>query len=279
MPELPEVENIAIGLRDILQGRSLQKAEVHSPVILKGPGQSHWQQFFHDLSGQGIEQVIRRAKRLQWVMKSEAALVIQLGMTGKFLRGEVGEEAPNHTHMTFTLDNGESLYYVDARRFGRVWLFDHWQDEDSDILMEQAGMGSLGPDALVMRLAHFVQMLHSPRPIKALLLDQTRIAGLGNIYVDESLFATGIRPTRAADECLEEAEVLLKNIKSILRRAIKAGGTTFSDYRNAYGDMGRFRQRLQVYQRHGHPCKQCGTTLERWVVAGRGSHVCPECQR
>ena len=208
MPELPEVENIAIGLRNIMQGQILQRAEVHSPVILKGPGQDHWPRFFAELSEQRVEQVTRRAKRLQLIMESGVALVVQLGMTGKFLQGQVGEEAPGHTHMTLTLDNDTQVYYVDARRFGRVWLFDHWDDEDHEALMERAGMGRLGPDALDMRLAHFVQILHTPRPVKALLLDQTRIAGLGNIYVDESLFATGLLPTRAADDCLEEGRGL-----------------------------------------------------------------------
>ncbi len=277
MPELPEVENIAMGLRDILTGHTLRRVEVLSPVILKGPEQSHWRRFAQGMSGQGVKTVTRRAKRLQLVMDSDQALVIQLGMTGKFLRGLEGQRPP-HTHIVFALDHGSHLYYVDPRRFGRVWLFGQWQIERGDVLMEEAGMGHLGPDAITMRQGEFNRILKTERPIKALLLDQTRIAGLGNIYVDESLFATGIRPTRPARDCLDQSSILLKHIKSVLRRAIRAGGTTFSDYRNAYGDMGRFHHRLQVYQRHGQPCKRCGQPLERWVVAGRGSHVCPQCQ-
>jgi formamidopyrimidine-DNA glycosylase len=111
------------------------------------------------------------------------------------------------------------------------------------------------------------------------LLDQSRIAGLGNIYVDESLWAAAIHPTRAGNSITaREAADLLREIKHVLRRAIRAGGTTFSDFRNIYGDMGRFRSRLKVYGRRGAPCPRCGGPLQRRVVAGRGTHFCPRCQ-
>ena len=145
--------------------------------------------------------------------------------------------------------------------------------------MEAAGLTPLGPEALDMDRKTFVALLRTNRPIKALLLDQSRIAGLGNIYADESLWAACIHPARAGSSLTAaEAATLLRQIKIVLRRAIRAGGTTFSDFRNAHGEMGRFRDRLKVYDRRGQPCPRCGTTIERLVVAGRGTHVCPRCQ-
>jgi formamidopyrimidine-DNA glycosylase len=145
--------------------------------------------------------------------------------------------------------------------------------------MEAAGLTPLGPEALDLTPKIFAAILRTARPIKSLLLDQTRIAGLGNIYADESLWAARIHPARPAQSLTAaETTTLLREIKNVLRRAIRAGGTTFSDFRNAYGEMGRFRHRLKVYGRAGEPCPRCGTMIIRLVVAGRGTHICPRCQ-
>lgn len=285
MPEMPEVENIALGLRETVMGKRIDDVSVETPVMLRGPHRRRWRRFLGELAGRRIERVARRAKRLILTTEGDLALVFQLGMTGKFLlprRGADGGAAERHKHtrLVMTFGDGTELHFVDMRRFGRVWCLRDLDPDAPDAAMEAAGMTPLGPEALHMRRKAFEDALRTERPVKSLLLDQTRIAGLGNIYADESLWAAGVHPARAAASLTaDEAAVLLRQIKAVLRRAIRAGGTTFSDFRNAYGDMGRFRRRLRVYQRDGQSCKRCGATIERLVIAGRGTHVCPQCQR
>lgn len=280
MPELPEVENIALGLREVVIGKEVISVWVQTPIVLKGPGKKHWRGFLKHFAGNRIVAVQRRAKRLLLCSEDHRALVVQLGMTGKFLIQ--GPAAPRHKHtrMVLMLAGDIDVHFVDTRRFGRIWLFPEFDLEQSDPVMRAAGMGALGPEALAVTPRQMADSLQSDRAIKVLLLDQTRIAGLGNIYVDESLFAARIHPARAARSLGQEEVVRLRReMKTVLRRAIRAGGTTFSDYRNAYGDMGRFRKRLRVYGRAGEPCKSCGTSIERLVLGGRGTHICPRCQR
>ena len=281
MPELPEVESIALGLRQLVVGKRIERILVRSPIIMRGPQRRRWRRFLDELMGRRVERVTRRAKRLILGLEGGSALVFQLGMTGKLLlpNSEKGMAPPKHTRLIVSFTDATELFFVDTRRFGRVWCLASLDPDDPDTAMEAAGLTRLGPEPLSMKPETFAGILRSARPIKALLLDQTRIAGLGNIYVDESLWAARLHPARTcASLTTEEAATLLREIKSVLRRAIRAGGTTFSDFRNAYGDMGRFRARLRVYQRHGQPCKRCGTTLARLVIAGRGTHICPCCQ-
>ncbi len=279
MPELPEVENIALGLREVIVGKEVISMWVQTPIVLRGPGKQHWRGFLKDLAGDRIVAVQRRAKRLLLCSKGRRALVVQLGMTGKFLIQDPAAPRHKHTRMILTFTGDREVHFVDTRRFGRIWLFPEFDVEQSDLLMHAAGMGALGPEAPLVTRRLLAACLQSERAVKVLLLDQTRIAGLGNIYVDESLFAAGIHPARAARSLgPDEVVRLLREMKAVLRRAIRAGGTTFSDYRNAYGDMGRFRKRLRVYGRTGEPCRVCGTSIERLVLGGRGTHICPQCQ-
>jgi formamidopyrimidine-DNA glycosylase len=171
------------------------------------------------------------------------------------------------------------LIFVDPRRFGRVWCLRDMDPAAPDAVMEAAGLTPLGPEALTVNAKAFTALLQTDRPIKALLLDQSRIAGLGNIYADESLWAACIHPARAGSSLTAaEAVVLRREIRVVLRRAIRAGGTTFSDFRNVYGEMGRFRERLRVYGRQGEPCPRCGTEIRYLRLAGRGTHICSHCQ-
>lgn len=282
MPELPEVENIAAGLRQSITGEYLERIEVRRPGIIQGPHRRRWRRFLADVPGRKIACVTRRAKRLIITTDNGLTLLFQLGMTGKFLLAtkpvEVDESA-KHTHVVLHLRGGRVVRFIDARRFGRLWLLDDLDPGVPDEAMRAAGMGPLGPEALAMGIDAFRRLLQTERLVKTLLLDQTRIAGLGNIYADEALFAAGIHPTRRCGTIDDVAsQDLLRAIKSVLRRAIRAGGTTFSDYRSPYGDMGRFRRRLRVYGRQGEPCRACGATIEKIVVAGRGTHFCPACQ-
>jgi formamidopyrimidine-DNA glycosylase len=279
MPELPEVENIALGLREVVIEKEVISVWVQTPIVLKGPGRPQWRAFLKSLSGERITAVQRRAKRLILMLGETRALVVQLGMTGKFLIRGRAAKRHKHTRMVLALEGLGEVHFIDTRRFGRIWLFPEFDTTQTDAAMETAGMGALGPEAPNITRRQFAACMQSARAVKALLLDQTRIAGLGNIYVDESLFAAGIHPSRRAESLNPEEIVHLhREIKAVLRRAIQAGGTTFNDYRNAYGDMGRFRSRLQVYGRAGEPCRACAAPIERLVLGGRGTHICPCCQ-
>ncbi len=303
MPELPEVENIALGLRPVLVGRRVACVWVGSSIIVRGPDRRRWRQFMAELTGRRVESVSRRAKRLILTTEGGFALVFQLGMTGKFLLACCGHPArdskagrlrhgaakmaatpsavptPKHTRLILCLRDAADLLFVDPRRFGRVWCLRDLDPDAPDAAMEAAGLTPLGPEALDVGPKAFAALLRADRPIKAMLLDQTKIAGLGNIYADESLWAAHIHPSRSASSLTSvEAEALRREIKIVLRRAIRAGGTTFSDFRNVYGEMGRFRDRLKVYGRQGETCPRCGTRIQYLRAAGRGTHVCPRCQ-
>jgi formamidopyrimidine-DNA glycosylase len=283
VPEMPEVENIALGLREALVGKRVTRIWVGTPLVIRGPYRRRWRAFMADLAGRRVESVTRRAKRLTLTAEDGLALVFQLGMTGKFLlpNPEDGGAVtmPKHTRLILSFRNGTELLFVDPRRFGRVWCLRDLDPEAPDAVMEAAGLTPLGPEALDLNPKTFATLLRTDRPIKALLLDQSRIAGLGNIYADESLWAACLHPACAGSSLTAgEAAALRQGIKGVLRRAIRAGGTTFSDFRNVYGDMGRFRDRLKVYGRQGEPCPRCGTTIRYLRVAGRGTHICPRCQ-
>lgn len=278
MPELPEVENIAQGLRNEIVGLRIEQLVIRKPVILEGPHRRRWRIAAKALEGHEISAVTRRAKRLIMVVEPGAIVLVQLGMTGQFCLAQAETPLPKHAHFFIKLSDNRQLRFVDARRFGRLWLLDAANGDLEDAMLA-AGMTSLGPEPFDMTVRQFGQMLQSQRPIKNLLLDQTRIAGLGNIYADESLFAAGIHPCRpAAKLTSDEAARLRRTVRSVLRRSIDAGGTTFSDFRNAYGEPGSFLRRLRVYQRTGLGCRKCRTPIERVVLSGRSSHFCPRCQ-
>jgi formamidopyrimidine-DNA glycosylase len=283
VPELPEVENIALGLRPVVVGKRVACVWVGTPLVIRGPYRRRWRAFLEELTGRRIESVTRRAKRLILTLEGGLALVFQLGMTGKFLLPNPQEglaaATPKHTRLILSFRGGTDLLFVDPRRFGRVWCLRDLAPRAPDATMEAAGLTPLGPEALDMNCKTFATLLRTNRPIKSLLLDQTRIAGLGNIYADESLWAACLHPARAGSSLTTaEAATLLREIQKVLRRAIRAGGTTFSDFRNPYGEMGRFRARLKVYGRQGQPCRRCDTLIQYLRVAGRGTHVCPHCQ-
>jgi len=283
MPELPEVENMALALRRALVAERIAQVWIGTPLIIQGPYRRRWRAFVAELTGRRVRTVTRRVKRLILTTEGDLALVFQLGMTGKFLLPDPEESRaaakPTHTRLVLSFHDGRELLFVDPRRFGRVWCLRDLDPAAADPTMEAAGLTPLGPEALEIDRKTFTALLRTERPIKALLLDQGRIAGLGNIYADESLWAACIHPARAGSSLTAaEAGTLLRQVKAVLRRAIRAGGTTFSDFRTAHGQMGRFRNRLKVYDRRGQPCPRCGAKIERIVVAGRGTYICPRCQ-
>jgi formamidopyrimidine-DNA glycosylase len=283
VPEMPEVENIALGLRLVLVGKRAASVWVGSPIIVRGPERRRWRTFMAELTGRHIQSVSRRAKRLILTAEGNLALAFQLGMTGKFLLPDPEESlaavTPKHTRLILSFQDGTDLLFVDPRRFGRVWCLRDLDPGAPDATMEAAGLTPLGPEALDLNPRTFAALLRTNRPIKSLLLDQSRIAGLGNIYADESLWAACIHPARAGSSLTAaEGVALVREIQKVLRRAIRAGGTTFSDFRNVYGEMGRFSERLKVYGRQGEPCPRCGTPIQYLRASGRGTHICPRCQ-
>ncbi|MBN1845795.1 MAG: bifunctional DNA-formamidopyrimidine glycosylase/DNA-(apurinic or apyrimidinic site) lyase [Sedimentisphaerales bacterium] len=302
MPELPEVENIAAGLRREIIGRPIERIEILTPGMIRGPYRRRWRKTAAALHQTVFRGVRRRAKRLILVTDGPFALLVQLGMTGKFLLAGAGTKDQRHVRFTINFSDGGTLRYIDLRRFGSLWFLDSPEltgtggrdsptdcnglvslnDHDLDILdewMRQVGLERLGPEANRIKTTELAGILTGSRPIKSLLLDQARIAGLGNIYADESLFDARIHPlSRACDLKPGNIKELRNSMRRVLRRAIEQGGTTFSDYRNAYGQMGRFGAMLKVYRRAGESCRRCGRAIERIRISGRSSHFCPFCQ-
>lgn len=279
MPELPEVENIAEGLRNEIIGLCIKGIYVKKSLIVKGPYRGSWRKANRKISGSRIVGVTRRGKRLILNSDNNLAIIIQLGMTGKFLLSPPVNPHQKHAHFIINFNKNKQLRFIDSRRFGRVWFIENLDPAYPDPAMENAGLSRLGPEPENVKPRQFQQIINSKRFIKNLLLDQTRLAGLGNIYADESLFRAGIHPAAVAERLTDsQAKKLRTSIRSILKRAIAYGGTTFSDFRNAYGDMGSFKKMLKVYRRTGLPCPRCRTIIERMVISGRGSHFCPRCQ-
>jgi formamidopyrimidine-DNA glycosylase len=271
MPELPEVETVARGLRASLVGRSIVGAEVRwaRSVIPPDPAA-----FARRLAGQAVTGVGRRGKWVVIALGGGDTLLVHLRMTGRLVLESEACLDDRHLRVMLFLDDGWRLHFSDQRKFGRMVLTAHPQEVLGDL-----GPEPLGEDLTAERLG---DMLGRRRGrIKPLLLDQRFLAGLGNIYTDEALWRAGIHPLRQADS-LSPGEVrqLHWAIRSVLRAAIASGGTTLSDgtYQQADGRSGEFAGRLAVYGRAEQPCPRCGMAIERIVVSQRGSHFCPRCQ-
>jgi formamidopyrimidine-DNA glycosylase len=223
------------------------------------------------LAGRRIEQISRRGKRIVFTLDDRNRFYIHLGMTGQLTAETRDRELRKHTHLVLDLDRGPSLRFRDPRRFGGLfWLG-----------AEDAGDHNMGPEPLEMSADELGEKLgRTTRNIKNALMDQRVVAGLGNIYVDESLFAAGIHPLARADRLkTERIEGLCREIKKVLRRAIKARGSTLRDYVDGNGQLGTAQNLHRVYALDGTPCHACRTTIRRIVLGGRSTHFCPTCQR
>lgn len=292
MPELPEVETIRRALVKPLEGRRIASAELRLPRLLLGFPAAD---FAAKLQGQTIRRVVRRGKYLVLEL-SKDSLIVHLGMTGqlthasmhaeenpRFLRTVTGLQKPEgahpvdkHTHLLLHFAGESRLMFRDPRTFGKLVLV------PGKAWAEHPRLRKLGPEPLEMKALDVAKTfpLHSIRPIKALLLDQEFLAGVGNIYADEALFLAGVHPRRKV-KSLKPAErtKLLEAVKTVLRKGIKYQGTTFSDYRKPDGGKGDNYERLMAYGRGGRPCRTCGETLRKTVVAQRGTVFCPRCQK
>ncbi len=293
MPELPEVETIVRLLAPRVEGRRIVSAELRLARILLSPPASAFPGL---LEGRVIRKVFRRGKYILLDL-GESTLVVHLGMTGQlthspaayredpsFVRTVTGLEkargvhpVDRHTHLLLGLEGGERLLFRDPRTFGKLFLVPGagWPDHPR--------LSILGEEPLDLEVGPFLRRgglpAGSSRPVKALLLDQRVLAGVGNIYADEALFLSGIHPlTRVRDLAPDRLEALLKAVKSVLRKGLRNSGTSFSDYRKPDGSEGGNYERLLVYGRGGLPCRRCRTVLVKSVVAQRGTVHCPACQ-
>jgi len=270
MPELPEVETYARDLAGVLGGRTFTGARVDWPNQI--PGNTP-ESLDAAVRGQAVAEVSRRGKYLVLRLTRDW-LLVHLKMSGRLQVAPAGDPPNPHAHVVFGLDRGEELRFHDPRKFGRV----HLLADPAPIL------GPLGPEPLGEALtpAAFRGRLAGRRGrLKPLLLDQTFLAGLGNIYVDESLWAARLHPLRSADSLTpDEIDRLYHAMREVLERAIDARGTSFSaaGYRDLTGNPGEMQGTLAVFRRTGEPCPRCGTPIARLVVGGRGTHVCVGCQ-
>lgn len=271
MPELPEVEVIAQGLREYALGETIEQVEIRWAGAIDRPDPAT---FADQLVGRTVTDVGRRGKFLVLAVPP-AHLLIHLRMSGRLLYCEAADEAARqHPHVRALLRfvSGRWLVFRDMRKFGRLYLVDN----------PQAVTGRLGVEPLseAFTVEALARVLQRRRQIKPLLLDQRMIAGLGNIYADESLWEAGIHPARPASTLSEEqAAALCDAVRRVLRRAIAHKGTTLRDYRSLRDEEGAYQLALSVYDREGEPCARCGATIERIVVGGRGTRYCPTCQR
>jgi formamidopyrimidine-DNA glycosylase len=295
MPELPEVETVRLGLEPVLRGRRFVRVELRRPD-LRFPLP---ERFAERLAGRRVRRLDRRAKYILVHLDRSEVLAIHLGMTGRFVvsrggakrRRTLGEytyehaKDAKHDHIVFTMSNGASVIYNDARRFGYMTLI------ADDELAHNAFFEGLGVEPLGSGLtaAYVAGRARGRRTdLKAFLMDQRMIAGLGNIYVCEALFRARLDPRSPVSrlvtkvgEPTQPAHRIVVAIKSVLEDAICAGGSTLRDYKQANGEMGAFQNSFQVYGREGEPCLRAGCrgTVRRSTQGGRSTFYCPVCQR
>jgi formamidopyrimidine-DNA glycosylase len=272
VPELPEAETIVRGLRPHLIGRRVETVETLHADVLREPEAS----FAERVRGAVIESIGRRGKNVLIHMEGGRVLAVNLGMTGRLLpfADAEADARGGHPAVRFRLDGGGVLVFDDTRRFGTVECLSEpeWR----------ARSARMGPEPLERSYSAATlqaDLAGSRAPIRSWLLDQRRIAGIGNIYANEALYLARIHPLRAArDVAEEEAAALHRALRRVLRDAIQAGGTTIRDYRTAEGREGRYARRLEVYGRGGEACRRCRSTVVRDVFGGRAAFYCPGCQ-
>lgn len=274
MPELPEVHTVAVELDHRLTGRSVVAAEVLWSRTVAHPAPD---QFVASLTGQRVTAVSRRAKYILIHLDGGACLVIHLRMTGRITIVPASASRDPHTRIVLRLDGGAEMRFADTRKFGRMYLVPAGE------AVPVPSYASLGPEPLEPEFTPdvFAACVSERRGnVKAALLSQTLVAGLGNIYVDEALFAAQLHPRRTLQSLRpREVSALHGAIVAVLSEAVRLGGTSFSDYRTTWGRLGGYQQRLAVFRRAGAPCARCGAPIVRELIAGRGTHFCPVCQK
>lgn len=274
MPEMPEVEQVRKSLEPHIKGKQICRVEIFLPRMILRPAPA---EFIAGTEGRAITGVTRRGKYLLLELDREGVILTHLRMTGALLITVGKAPAPAYAKIHFTLTGATHLWFTDIRTFGTMSLL------SKDTLYLDRGYAALGPEPLsedftpeylrsVLRQSH--------RAVKSLLLDQRKIAGLGNIYADEALAAAGIRPTRFSDRLTgKETLALYEAVDQVIAQGMKNRGTTFRNYQDANGEMGNNKDHLLVYGRKGRPCLTCGNPLKQVKVGGRSSVYCPYCQK
>jgi formamidopyrimidine-DNA glycosylase len=292
MPELPEVETVMRGLTPVLVGRRIEKAEIRrSGLRFPFPDK-----FASKLQGREVRGLTRRAKYILVNLDDGNLLLVHLGMTGRFTvfndkskslgefyhKTEVTDSgAGPHDHVVISLDDGARVIYTDPRRFGIMDLL-HESELTTHKLLKDIGVEPLGNE---FSSAYLVEKFHNKKvPLKAALLDQKIIAGLGNIYVSEALHRTGLSPKRAAKTLVckpAQLDELVRHVRDILNEAILAGGSTLQDFTGTDGSEGAYQERFAVYDREGEACQKprCSGSIRRMVQSGRSTFYCPKCQK
>lgn len=274
MPELPEVETVRQTLLHLVKGKTIEEVQVFWPNIIKKPDDV--KQFCHKIVGQTIQDIGRRGKYIKFYL-DDYVLVSHLRMEGKYGLYKKSEPIEKHTHVIFKFTDDTESRYKDVRKFGTMHLFLKGEEEN------QLPLSQLGPEPFSEQFSIPYlkrKLLSSSRKIKQVLLDQTVLAGLGNIYVDEALFRSNIHPERLAKDLKDdELSILHKQIIQTLREAVEKGGSTVRSYVNTQGQIGMFQLSLFVYGRTNQPCKNCGMPIVKKKVGGRGTHFCEKCQK
>jgi len=266
MPELPEVETIRRDLERTVLGKKIKEIIINNPKIIKEPSPGEFKKRLKDVV---IKKIMRKAKVLILELTSGDFLVIHLRLTGVLTYGEKRADA----RINFLLSDNKYLNLSDQRLLGEIRIVKGWQ--------ELKFIKELGPEPFEIDENRFKEMVRRKKTkIKPLLMDQTFISGVGNIYAAEALFRAGIHPLRITSSLRDkEVESLYKEIKDILTEAIRYRGSSVDTYRDLSGEKGRFEKRLQVYRRENLTCFKCKTPIKRIVLGGRGTYFCPKCQK
>lgn len=272
MPELPEVETVRRGLEKLILGKKISSVDISYPKMIK----TDFGQFQKELPGQVVESMGRRGKYLLFHL-SDKVLISHLRMEGKYFY--YPDEIPprKHAHVFIHFEDGGTLVYEDVRKFGTMELL------APELLEAYFLSKKLGPEPREadFDLKIFKQALKkSKKPIKSHLLDQTLVAGLGNIYVDEVLWRAKVHPSRLSNSLTsQEARKVYDETIKVLGEAVEKGGSTIRTYTNAFGEDGTMQEFHQVYDKTGQACSRCGAIIEKIQLGGRGTHFCPKCQR
>ena len=272
MPELPEVETVRRGLEKLILGKKISSVEIRYPKMIK----TDLDQFQKELPGQVVKSMGRRGKYLLFYL-TDKVLISHLRMEGKYFYYPDQVPERKHAHVFTHFEDGGTLVYEDVRKFGTMELL------APELLDAYFVSKKLGPEPTEQDfdLGRFKRALkRSKKPIKSHLLDQTLVAGLGNIYVDEVLWRAKVHPSRLSNSLTaQEARKVHDETIKVLGQAVEKGGSTIRTYTNAFGEDGTMQDFHQVYDKAGQACSRCGSIIEKIQLGGRGTHFCPKCQR
>ncbi len=272
MPELPEVETVKETLKTMVLNKKIKNVRIYYQNMIMYPSND---EFIKEIINQNINDIKRRGKWLMFELDNYY-LLSHLRMEGKYHIRHINDEVNKHEHIIFELDDNSELRYQDTRKFGRMYLL------NKEGVYEQFPLNELGMEPWDERLTpNYLKEKYSKKklPIKTVILDQSIIVGIGNIYADEILFLSRINPLKPATKLNnKELQAIIDNTRLTLGKAITAGGTTIRSYTSNDGVHGRFQQELFVHNREGQACLVCGTTIVKIKVGGRGTYYCPNCQ-